>query len=92
MVDQDAFVFQEFVSPIIRHEIHFVYEAEDMRLWGILMKGVDDVRIGIKIDFGVGGMELAGLGVEDVDQHPDFAEDMRLLGGEVGFCEGVLST
>lgn len=62
-----------------------------MRLWGILMKGVYDVRIGIEIDLGVRGMELAGLGVEDVDQHTDFAEDMRFLGGEVCFCEGVLS-
>lgn len=62
-----------------------------MGLWRILMKGVYDVRIRIKIDPGVGGMELAGLGVEDVDEHADFAEDMRLLGGEVCLCEGVLS-
>ena len=68
-----------------------MHEAKDMRLWRILVKGVYDVRIGIKIDLGVGGMELAGLGVKDVDQHADFAEDMRLLGGEVRFCEGILS-
>ena len=92
MVDQDTFVVEEFVSSIIRHEIHFVHEAEDMRVWRVLMKGVYDVRICVKIDLGVGGVELAGLGVEDVNQHADFAEDMRLLGGEVCFCEGVLST
>lgn len=66
-------------------------ETENVGSWGIFMKGVCYLVVRVEVDVGVGGIEVVGSGVEDVDEDADVAEDLGPLGGEVAICEDVLA-
>lgn len=66
-------------------------KTENVGSWGILVERIRYLGIGFQIDGRLRGVEVARFGVEDINENADVAEDLRLLGGEVVFCEGVLS-
>ena len=67
-----------------------MHEGEDVGAGTVFAEGLNDGVVGHEISW-IGTLEGTRLDVEDVNEDPNGGENMRLLGGEVGLCEGVLA-
>jgi hypothetical protein len=86
--------FSDVVGALVKHglpeprlhEVHLVYEAEDLGARTAFVQRADDVGVGYDI-----GRELARLDIEDEDEDGDGAKDVVAGLGEVVFDEAVLT-
>ena len=66
-------------------------ETENVRSWRVFMESGCYLGVGLKVNGGGRGAEIAGFGVKHVDKDADVAENLGLLGGKVVFGVGVLA-